>query len=322
MAAPTVNTGSYLWGPGAGAGFVVTNEDLLDLVTMISPWEAPLYTGSPKTKATSTLHEWVTDTLSATATSGDFEGGSFGAATLTQRPRVQNYTQIFRKDVEVTNTMQAIDPAGVKNEYQFQIQKALKEIARNVEARAFDVVNTAASAGTSAAARRFASLEAFITSNTAEAGASSASATPITETIFNNALELIYTAGGAPETAYVSPGVKRDISGFATVVTGANMRNIAAADKRLIFSVDVLDTDFGLINVVISRWIPQSVATGTLTGRIWFIERSKVRFSILRPMRHVPLASVGDSIRGMVLTEVTLEVLAQDANGVVKRVMT
>lgn len=316
--------GAYYWGPLTGsAATIVTKEDLLDLVTMISPWEAPLFSASPKVRASSVLHEWVTDALAATSTAGAVEGDPFSSSTaMAQRTRLNNYTQIFRKDVEITNTMQALDPVGVKNEYQYQIQKALKELTRNIESRAFDVANTASSAGTTAVARRFASLEAFITANTADGGQAGTTSTPITENAFNNALELIYTAGGNPETAYVSPGVKRDVSGFATVTTGPNSRNIAASDKKLIAAVDVYDSDFGLINIVMSRWIPQTTNTTTLTGRIWFIERSKVRFAILRPMRHVPIASVGDSTRGMVLTEITMEVLHGDACGVVKRVST
>jgi hypothetical protein len=39
-------------------------------------------------------------------------------------------------------------------------------------------------------------------------------------------------------------------------------------------------------------------------------------------MRHYPIASVGDSTRGMVLTELTLEVLAGDSCGSVRRVQT
>lgn len=321
--AATETRGSYYWGPGAAAANIVTKEDLLDLVTMISPWDSPLFSASPKTRATSTLHEWVTDALAATSTAGAIEGDVFASASLDQRTRLNNYTQIFRKDIEVTNTFQAMDPVGVSNEYQYQIQKGLKELARNIESRAFDTTTaSAASAGGTATARRFGSLEAFITANTGFAHASTATATLITETVFNNVLETVYTAGGNPETAYVSPGVKRDISAFASVSIGPNMRNIAASDKKLIAAVDVYDSDYGLIQIVMSRWIAQSTATGTLTGRIWFIERAKVRFAILRPMRHVPLAAVADSTRGMVLTELTLEVLHGGSCGVVKNVMT
>jgi len=317
---------TYYWGPGAGGTAIVTREDLSDMVTIITPWQTPFYNASPKTKATSTLHEWVTDTMDATSTAGAFEGDTFTSATLVQRVRRQNYTQIFRKDVEITNTMQEMDPVGVPNEYNWQIQKALKEIAKNIEARAFDIANSASAAGATNTARVFQSLEGFITANTADAGQNAATSTPITETAFNNALELIYTAGGNPETCYVSPGVKRDISAFAGPTGAANIttnvRNIDASAKKLVQAVDVYDSDYGLIQIVMSRWIPQTTSTTILTGRVWFIERSKVRFSILRPMRHYPIASVGDSTRGMVLTELTLEVLAGDSCGSVRRVQT
>ena len=321
----TAGNSTYVWGPGAGGTAIVTREDLSDMVTMITPWQTPLYNASPKTKATSTLHEWVTDIMDAATTSGAIEGEAFTSAALQARVRRQNYTQIFRKDVEITNTMQEMDPAGVPNEYNYQIQKGLKELAKNIESRAFDIATSALSAGTTAVGRRFASLEAFITANTADAGQNAATSTPITETAFNNALELIYTAGGNPETCYVSPGVKRDISAFAGPGVAAlptNTRNIEASAKKLVQAVDVYDSDYGLIQIVMSRWVVQTTNTTILTGRVWFIERAKVRFSILRPMRHYPIASVGDSTRGMVLTELTLEVLAGDSCGAVRRVST
>lgn len=304
---------TYLFGPGhAGAN----REDLLDLVTMITPWDTPFFTSAPKTRAYHVTHDWVTDSLAATSTGGTAEGASFSSASLSARSRKTNVTQIFRKDVEVSNTQQAVNPAGVKNEYQYQIQKALKEIARNIESRVF-AASGASATGDSTNARVMKNLNDFITTNVSSVG-TTASSTPLSETDFNNTLEAIYTAGGNPESCYVSPGVKRDVSGF----TGSNTRNIAASDKRLVAAVDVYDSDFGLIQVVLDRFIPQSTSNTVLTGRLFFLERAKNRIAFLRPLRHIPMAPVADAVRGMVLTELTLEVLAEDANGILARIKT
>src|SRR5512139_2149474 len=136
---------SYVWGPGAGGTAIVTKEDVLDLVINIDPYDTPGVTLLPKTTCNSTLHEWVTDTLDATATAtGDPasssaglgswpEGADFDERDVTQRARVSNCTQIFRKDIKVTNTMRALNPFGVADEYSYQIMKAAKDVARNME---------------------------------------------------------------------------------------------------------------------------------------------------------------------------------------------
>jgi hypothetical protein len=73
----------------------------------------------------------------------------------------------------------------------------------------------------------------------------------------------------------------------------------------------VYESDFGLIQVVLDRWVPQgttATATTNSAGRAFFIESSLVRVAFLRPIKHVPLPPSGDSARGMVLGELTLEV--------------
>src|SRR3990172_6508948 len=121
MATATLGS-SYLWGPGnATASNVVTREDVLDLVINIDPFDTPFITMAPKTTAQSTLHEWVQDSLDATATAtggaatgtaigGWIEGGDFAERTLSSRNRITNVCQIFRKDNKKNKTKPAINP--------------------------------------------------------------------------------------------------------------------------------------------------------------------------------------------------------------------
>ena len=53
---------------------VARREDLLDLVTNISPKDTPFTSGLPVKEATNTLHEWVRDALSARAANAQIEG--------------------------------------------------------------------------------------------------------------------------------------------------------------------------------------------------------------------------------------------------------
>lgn len=315
-------------GTFSGTGNQGSNrEDLIDLIVNIDPWDTPLFTKAPKTVAKNTLHEWLTDALQATATTfyAD-EGADFGAgnSTMTARTRVNNWTMIFRRDIIVSQTQRAVDPAGVQDEYGHQVMKGLKEVARVIESTFFADATTATA---SSAPRVMKTLETFITTNDYQAnspaigGAGTATATIISEAVFNGMLDAIFTQGGNPDTVYVNSKGKRQISGFTTNTSVS--RNIALNDKRLTNAVDVYESDFGLIQIVLDRWVPQGGTATNSTesaGRAFFIESALVRVAFLRPIKHVPLPPAGDAARGMVLGELTLEVGNEKALGVMTHI--
>jgi hypothetical protein len=239
-------------------------------------------------------------------------------------------TQILRQDIGVSETQRAVNPAGFKDAYAYEIQKATKRLAIKLEKAVFQAVTSAS--GASGTSRTMKSLQTFITTNTGYAGTNGFPAAMTASTVgtsttagtlapndFNAMLQTIYTAGGNPEQCYVSPAVKRQISAFT--LTQQN-RNIAAAEKKLVAGVDMYDSDFGLIQIVLDRWVPQATNTaysaGTdVTGVLFFLQRSINRLAWLRPMQHSLIGKRGDSVAGIVVGEVTLEVLNQLANGMI-----
>jgi hypothetical protein len=315
---------TYVFGfANAGAN----REDLIDMITNVDPWETPLFVASPKPPISHVTHEWLTDNLPGTATAGAVEGGDFAHEDATAPTRNQNITQIFRRDFKVSNTQRAVNPAGVNDWYAYEVQKALKSIARNIE-NTLLMLSAASGIGTSATARQMKPVGTFLTTNVNHAASAgwgldnavagySASATIMTEDRFNTMLEKIFGTGGNPDSAYVSAATKRQISAFSG--QGASRRNIAMAEKKLIASVDMYDSDVGLIQIVLDRWVVVGGNTTsdhtTMTGEAYFLETPLVRTPILRPIRHVPLPPVGDATRGMVVGELTVEVLNEKACG-------
>lgn len=307
-----------------GGGFAATGnqgpnrEDLLDIIYNIDPTDTPLLVRSPKTVAKHVLHEWLQDSLQATSSAYYADEGadySFSTASQTSRTRVSNWTMIFRKDINSSQTQRAVDPAGVQDEYAFQVMKGLKELGRSIEASSFVLATTTATA--SGGPRRWKDLVTFITTNTASV-VNGASASTVTETIFNDMLQNIFDDGGNPDSVYVDAFVKRQISSYTTSASSIAARNIAMADKRLINSVDLYESDFGIIQVVLDRWVPSgstATASASGSGRAFFIETPMVRHAFLRPMKHVPLPPNGDAARGIVLGELTLEVGHEKALG-------
>lgn len=315
----------------------VAKEDLLEQITNISPYDTPFVSQAPKVGCRHIYHQWLTDTLAAIGTApndllGAIEGGDWAYQSTTAPSRDFNITMILRKDLGLSESQRAVDTAGFADQYAYEVQKATKELAIKLERCVFGALTTAT--GASGVARVMRGLQAFTTTNTALAGANGGlvgDATHdgvITVHDFNDMLNAIYSAGGNPEQVYVSPKIKRQISAFAVpgaAAGNAYTKNIAAVDKKLIGAIDFYDSDFGLIQVVLDRWVPESVNTTTATasatsnkGQLFFLSRAINRLAWLRPVHHELIGKKGDSVAGMVVGEVTLEVLAEGANGIIK----
>jgi hypothetical protein len=293
----------------------------------LTPW----VTQAPKVECKHVYHEWLKDTLGTVDATGAVEGADYAFESSTTPTREFNITMILRKDIGVTETQRYVNPAGFKDAYAYEIQKATKLLAIKLEKAVFTSVSTAT--GASATARQMKNFQDFITTNTAYAGVlggavTGAAATAGTLTVkdFNAMLRRVYNAGGSPEQVYVSPTVKQMISGFTSIGT-TQPRNIAAIDKKLISAVDFYDSDFGLIQIILDRWIPEAANTATagasqtdVTGRMFFLQRSMNRLAWLRPMQHFLVGKRGDSVAGIIVGEVTMEVLNEKANGMMKSV--
>ena len=119
-------------------------EDLTNILTVISPTETPIYSTTDKTKATATLNEWQTITLAAAAKNAQGEGFTASYASSTKSTRQSNYTQIFSKTVEVSETMQAVDLAGRSDELAFQTELRMKELVRDFK---WNIIQGTATAG-------------------------------------------------------------------------------------------------------------------------------------------------------------------------------
>jgi hypothetical protein len=276
-------------------------EDLLDIIVNISPTETPMLSGFGNGKASGTLHEWMTDTLAAGSNGRVAEGAAFTAGTLAARTRVGNYCQINRKSFEVSDTLDAVEKAGVKGgEYEYQMAKAMKIIATDMEV---DIVSGTSAAGASGGtARNARGVLSFIATNI-ETGTASTTDEALTESMYNDNLQTIFDSGGNPDTTYANGFQKRQISAF----TASQTRNIEATSKKLIASLDVYESDFGMQRIILDRYMD--------TDKIVQLQKEMWKVAMLRPVKHTPIAKVGSSRRGMIEAEWTLESLNEKASG-------
>jgi hypothetical protein len=277
-------------------------EDLIDLITNISPIDTPMLSRFGRSVASNTYHEWQTDSINAASSTGLVEGADTDAPSLTYTTRVGNYTQISNAIFRVSNTQMAMNSAGRANEYEYQAAKALKELSRDMEASIHD--STLVSGGATTA-RQLKGVRSFITTNvdTGTGASGGLSGWTLTSARLNAFLKGIWTAGGTPNAIYVNGYQKIQIANFTTPQT----RYEDAAKKKYTAVVNVYDSVFGPIDIILDRY-----ATAT---ELLALEDDKWRVAYLRPVKKFDLPDGGGGPKGKVECEFTLEALNEAASG-------
>ena len=106
---PTTTT--YELGVSGSAFTGASNrEDLLDVITIISPVDTPLFTMLRKTKVSNVQVEWLTDLLDQATSNAVADGSSATFQSVTNRVRLANYSQISRESYDISDTQRAVNP--------------------------------------------------------------------------------------------------------------------------------------------------------------------------------------------------------------------
>jgi hypothetical protein len=199
------------------------------------------------------------------------------------RPRASrgNFTQIFKKPVTISGTDRAVITApDIGDEFDHQATLRAVELLRDLEKAVFRSVQSGSTIGSATAYRTFDGLRQWLTTINSTITASSFSANP---------LDLNVLVCGA--------GWKRVLSG-----TNAAKLQIPQQDRGIIRKLDYIETDFGLLQMVLTPWLGDNHMMGVATRRI------KVNNLRGRSFFKEDLAKTGDSWKGHVLGEYTLEV--------------
>lgn len=297
-------------------------EDLSDVIYNISPTETPFMSSVGKSKATAVYHEWQTDSLAAVNVSNAaVEGATASDATMSPTSRVGNRTQISQKTVKISGTLEAVNKAGRKSEKAYQLAKASSEIKRDMEAILLS--NQVAASGNSTTARTLGGLQTWLNSNysggtngTAGSGGTTARVTgtdrAFTATQLNTVMQSAYTNGGSPTMLLVTPAQKVVASTFTGIAT--RYRDVPANQQaQIINAADVYVSDFGIIQIVPDRFIPNSDSDDTA----FLLDTEMAAVAYLRPFQTVELAQTGDAELTQLLVEYTLEVKNEAAHGII-----
>lgn len=214
-----------------------------------------------------------------------------------------NYTSIFQKGLNISETQRVIDQYGKDDEFNYQANKALPHLMRLVNKAAYHGIRDA---GTAAAPRSMGGLDTFITDNTVGAGGA------IAKSDIDNLMEEIIMDGGKPDLMVLSPRVANDVR---NLIDSSSFVRVGQENDTLgMNAITRVDTQYGPLRMVEDRWCPTSV--------VYLLDSRKVGYYTLRPFGWSPLAKTGDSDKAEVVGEFSLMVAHDKAHGKITGVTT
>ena len=283
---------------------VGNKEDLNPVITNIAPSETPLYSAIGATSATATYHEWLEDDLGDAASNAKAEGFTYATTKPGTRERLGNYTQIMSRGYEVTDTQEVVQKHGLTSEMAYQMAKCAKLIAKDCEKAVMEQSTRSAGDNTQSTptARSMGGIPYWVTTNVLD---NSAVARDFTPDLLSDALEDCYDVGGSPSIAVMGGALKRTMSGW----NGGAMKTIDADTSKITQKIDVYESDFGMLKVLLDRYTP--------SGKVYVLDPGLWKKATLRPFKNLDLPKTTDSIKKVIVGEWTLEARAEQANAII-----
>lgn len=274
-------------------------EDVVDAIYNVDYKSTPFISRIGESVATNTLHQWLVDYYEGAGTDAGVEGGDVVVTDLTAPLRRTNVVQMFQQVITVSDTEIALPHYGMNDPFEYQTQKKMVKIARDMELAA--VAGTRAS-GSSGNARYMDGAIALITTNKTAV----ASGTCFTESQFNNLMQLVWNSGTDEDVDLVMTGstLKLAIDKFNTNTT----KYLEATAFEQVLRVDTYESSFGIHKIVMERNIPN--------GGVLAVDTSKWRLAWLinRRVAIRPLGKTGSATKALMEGEATLESLNEKSS--------
>lgn len=210
------------------------------------------------------------------------------------RPRVRktNFTQIFKKDVIVSGTVEATRQlGGITDEMGHQRDMRLRESVRDLEKAVIRGKTSGNSLGSATAYRTMDGVLARLTTNVT-------STATLTPEILNDIIKTAWDNGGTDLDLIVAD------SNFKRIIDNFNQTRIDVVnrDERFHNRVSFFESTYGVQEVILDRWMPANSLMVISTERVHVLPLTG------RSFRFVPVSRTGDAEKGMILGEYTVEV--------------
>jgi len=256
-----------------------------DAVIQIGATETPISSKIGKSKAKGIEHSWIIDPIADPTRNPQLEVSDFTGLSKSTKQKKTNAVEIVTTDIMVSRDMMAVATYG-GNEMAYEVAKKAKEhalkleymkygLGRDADARVsvFEapVIRTEVAAGEMAGlfyylakgdatfgattAGRRGNVFTFDTGGTAAGTwANDSTATTFTEDKMNTVLQSIYDAGETVKDIYVGAGLKKAFNALVSRQLGN--------EKMSTRNVVSLETDFGTINIRLSRFLSDKYGLG------------------------------------------------------------
>lgn len=199
-----------------------------------------------------------------------------------------NYTQIFHKEVKQTGTAPYQDRWGMGDQMQYESAKSIPEMMRLIE-RTLQYGKR--SAGSTITPRMMGGYQEFIQTN--KASGANISVASLAPAVIEDAVELIYNAGGSGDfLAIVNPATYQKIK---NAYDSSSFVRYPPEQTQFGTLVDRIITPFGNVSFVIDRW--------QLSSLIPIMKLDNVGMLTLRPWQVEDLAKTGDAEKKQLIGE-------------------
>jgi hypothetical protein len=293
-------------------------EDFQDVIYDIDTVDTPLYNIAKKGRATAKLHEWQERVLSAPGENAVIEGADAGTRTYTPTIAKNNRCQLMEKVWKISSTFDAVKKYGRKSELMDQAKVHLRELKRDGEfAMTGSDLQTLQVGDGSTTADKMNCAQVQISADTTvdfstfgtnwSDPATGGDLQPAEQAILAG-MRSTYEEGGMVDTLLVNPNKVETIATFA--LQDGRRRDVT--DKRLVNSVDIYDSPYGEISVVMGRIMDTSTVLG-IDSDYWMVAQ-------LQPTKLEKLAKTGHSNDMMYSNEWTLACLNSFASFVIENI--
>lgn len=282
-------------------------EDLAGYIENISPIENFFLKNLQKATAESTTHVNLVEELKTPGRNAVVEGADTVFGDRTRPSRVDNLTQIVEVPYSVSSTERWVKHAGFDDRYAHEQDKAMKEWGNDAE---YALTRETRQSGNASTARRMDGIIPKITTNVIDG-----SGTDVwDEGMLNDLSELAYWEGGHPQDAFMGPTLKRASSKFTN-----GDQQYDRNSGRLVSTVREYEGDYETIAFHLHRFVNDKTDTTTLNVLLLQLDMWAVAYG--EKPHEEDLGLTGNSTKGHIRGELTLEARAENANALATNVV-
>lgn len=218
----------------------------------------------------------------------------------TDRTTKFNLHSVTQEIIEVTDLDEWAQIYGVGDKFAHEVEKWLTTLSIRKEQQ---YIYGQRNEDTTNKTRSMGGLDFFITTNVTDAAAA-----PISETLINDELNDVYTAGGDISLLMVSPKQKRKITGLITASQRYFVR--PGTSEAVGVSADEYLSDFGRQPILMNRWQDKN--------KVYFLMTKHISRVTGQPLTLENLEKSGTSRKSQIVGWDTLEVKAEKWHSILK----